>query len=218
MKTQLSLFLLAFLFISCIEEEQQPRAYYHFYKNDENYIIKTQHVGQEFLYKNQHGESKLVELIAIHDAKHQLYSISSVFLTTNNYFYFDSYQHVYKFKDGETQFLFKLNWKRWPIDYAHAIHDVYTPIPSLFDYDIPFFRYLNPEVSHENSNLVVDITQTPISMEVDGVVYNRVVVVHRNTPLIGAEYQPALYMDLTYGIIGFDDKDGNLWRLVHLKD
>lgn len=112
---------------------------------------------------------------------------------------------------------FSLDWRRFPIDYQPAILDIYNTFLSKLDVYIPFFRNLNPEVSEKNWSLKVDITITPVSMEVDGVNYNRVVTIHRNTSLNGAEYEPVLYLDLSYGIIGFDDKDGNLWRLTHQK-
>lgn len=217
MKTKFSIFLMAILFISCLEEEQQPRAYYQFNKNDNKFIIKNQYEGQEFLYKNQHGDTKLVKLVRNNNDKHKLYTESGGLFATYSYFYYDRYELVYHFKDSLTQYIFSLEWRRFPMDYAQAIHNINTVLPSKFEFYIPFFRYLNPEVSNENWNLKVDITEPPISMEVEGVNYNRVFIIHRNTSLNGAEYEPALYLDLTYGIIGFDDKDGNLWRITHQK-
>lgn len=215
MKTKYFFILATIFLMSCTTEEEPSLAYYQIQPQDNNFIIYNQQEGQEFIFKNQNGDAKTIMLKKINRFQHQLYTVNAGLFSVNNYFYYDSYQLVYYFLDSMTQYYFTLDWRRWPLDYEKAIHDINTTYPSKLDVYIPFFRYLNPEVSNENWNLRVDITKAPVSMEVDGVHYNRVYIVNRNTTLNGAVYEPALYLDLSYGIIGFDDQEGNLWRLTH---
>jgi len=209
---------IAFVFMSCEEKKPPPKpkekAYYCFTSEDYKRLLPYTK-GQVLKFINQDNKERTFTIYSVDTEKVQL--TYSGFTGTINLFSYD--KKVITLIDGKTKREFYIGFSRRPIDDNSARQDTYTKYPSMLYgciLHMPFWNVPNGEI-------LIDYGQAKIEMIVNGRIYQGVFVFASGSSIIEEEYYNGnilyrdvnvLYYDEIEGIIGFDDLNGNEWRLI----
>ena len=124
---------------------------------------------------------------------------------------------------GYTGF-FYIKFSKWPLDDNLAKEDIYTLYPSKFHASIQLMPFWNWDGSgNGNFKESIDYNLNKIEMNVNGKTFknvfvlssgnNTIIEVKRANDRIYYRDVNVIYYDEFEGIIGFDDLNGNEWRL-----
>ena len=199
-----TIIIFASFILSCSEETKE--AYYRFTSQDNKRLLSYSE-GQVLKFYNQNNEERTFTIGGISTIKNQ-YTVGMGFFTSASsyYFYYDS-KSINLF-DSKMEQLFRIYFQRWPLNTDLAKENKYTEYPSKFSGTISW-RFWNGDY------LSVDYEQIKIEMSVNGKTYKNVFVLNSGNDSIIDVYRDVnvIYYDETEGIIGFDDLNGNEWRL-----
>jgi hypothetical protein len=210
-----TIIILASFFLSCSEEEE---AYYRFSSQDNKRLLPYTE-GQVLKFYNQNNEERTFTIRAVSIWKKEQYAVGMGFFTSSAayYFYYDK-KEIY-FVDSKIVVLpvpSHIYFKRWPLNTELAKQNTYTEYPSKFSGVISHFSW-------NGDYLSIDYEQKKIEMFVNERTYKNVFVLNSGNDTIikfirangDILYRDVnvFYYDEMEGIIGFDDLNGNKWRL-----
>jgi len=209
---------IAFVFMSCEEKKPPPKpkekAYYCFTSEDYKRLLPYTK-GQVLKFINQDNKERTFTVQSVNIEKIQL--TYSGFTGPINLFSYDKKEIT--LTDGETTKGFYIFFSRLPSgdDYDLAKQNMYTEYPSKLGASIRSIPFWNGET------IRIDYEQAKIEMIVNEKNYRDVFVFASGSSIIKEEYYNGnilyrdvnvLYYDEIEGIIGFDDLNGNEWRLI----
>jgi len=210
----ITIIILVFFISSCglFEEEE---AYYRFSSQDNKRLLPYKE-GQVLKFYNQNSEERIFTISAINTSLKGRYSEGMGFFTpsASYYFYYDSKEII--FNDSKTYLSSHIYFERWPLNTGLAKENKYREYPSKFSASIKYFFW-------NGDYLSVDYEQNKVEMLVNGKTYKNVFVITSGVDSI-VEFKRVngeiwykdvnvIYYDEIEGIIGFDDLNGNEWRL-----
>ena len=223
MKTQILLFTLIFTLVGCsINEENTDDnvTYYKFTDNDKNNIINYNYIPNQIItYENQFGDKLHFKVISNTTKKYGTYSSGTfsggggilesyydskivrfeIFENNANYI---QEQVSYIFSKSENNFKNGIKFPIWNID------------------DFSFFDENDRPI---NINLRNFNNSTKIEMNINGHIFKKVVIIDSGsdfaTPNTWEAILPnnvnKLYYDFEFGIIQFNDIEGENWKVVY---
>lgn len=226
MKNQIQLLygiIICMILISCNADDVESNSYnkyYQFSNDDYNSIISYDYkIGQIITYQNQFGEELNFKVILNETKKSGDYSSGFFNASVLNHYYDskrilfeilenDNYGYnkgliIYAFSKNYNKFSNGINLPMWNISSSTFIDEVQYPINiSLRDYN----------------------NFTKINKTINGRIFEDVVVIESgsdNEESLNLNYGTLpkrvnkLYYDYEFGIIRFDDIDGNQWELIY---
>jgi len=213
----LPLLLVGILFVSsCKEKPYMPKeiAYYQFTPEDNQRLLPYKK-GQVLKFTSQNGKERTFTIQSVNTEKIQ-FVISPGFMESR-YYYYD--RKKIELIDSETKW-FYIDFSRSPIDDDLAKQDYYTKFPSKLYGSIDFFRPWNG-----GFYVFINYEQEKIEVTINGTTYQNVYmlssgidsIVRYDNGIGNIIYHDVnvIYYDEKEGIIGFDDLNGNKWRLVN---
>jgi hypothetical protein len=212
--------ILALLFLSC---EKKKEVYYYCFTPLDYQKLLPYAEGQVLNFSNQNNEKRTFTIHAVNNELKTRLAVGMGFFGDTEYFYYD-------FKgigliDSKSGKSLNINFNRWPLDYELAKGNIYTEYPSKFYGAIQYIGFWNgrDEDGGLESSVLIDYEQNKIEMNVNGTNYKNVFVLTSGSDSIIEDPQPngtilyrdvnVIYYDEREGIIGFDDLNGNEWRL-----
>ena len=214
---------LAFLILSCNKEETKE-AYYYFSPIDSQRLLPYTE-GQVLDFFNQSNEKRTFSIYAVSTSIKTQWTVGMGFFSSaaGYYFYYDRKEiTLIDSKRGDP---FNISFIRWPLNTELAKENKYTEYPSEFYGAIQYMRFWNgrEEDGGLESSVSVDYDQSKIEMNVNGKMYKNVFkLTSGNDSIIEYPWSDGtilykdvnvIYYDEIEGIIGFDDLNGNEWRL-----
>jgi|TARA_B110001469_G_C9470418_1_gene236471 hypothetical protein len=220
MKKILIFYILITSLISCNDNQDLDNLdlpYFEFKKEDYTSFLELPELNKKITFENQNNEKLVFEVIKSENKK-ELHLTGSFVYGSTKYFYYDE-QKIYLrstlFDYDDTSRYVEISLKRWPIKFNDG-------------------RNGKPRVISNESQLITNINYAPfnntgqhinvsylnkMTLVINGVDYNKVIKVDlTNTESISNNWWniPSLnyfYFDVNKGILGFDDKQGNIWRV-----
>lgn len=227
MKNSLIIFVSLFVFLtSCTDDSSglgMEKPHYAFTAEDKLKLIKPEIIGSSLKYKNQNNVIRefVVKKCSIGRGGQ---SDISVFSTDYTY---ELQETELEFKDENGFIIVRIYFQRKP----HSSD--YSTLPPKFS-NVKFTGYIDFSISNygctdlnyaSSCNLCLfDSANTIPSMIIDGKEYKDVLVFNSyNTNVYPSEYDSSayqktinrIYYSYDYSIIGYDDVDGTMWRIVN---
>jgi hypothetical protein len=202
--------------MSCNKEKEI--AYYRFTSVDTQRILPYTE-GQVLKFMNQSNDERNFTIHSISTSLKKRYTVGMGFFSSEaaSYFYYDS--KYIALVDSKMEQPFNINFLRWPLETELAKENIYTEYPSNFFATIQYMRFWN------GGDAEIDYEQRKIEMIVAGKTYKNVfVLISGNNSIIEYPWSDGttqirdvnvIYYDAMEGIIGFDDLNGNEWRLIN---
>jgi hypothetical protein len=195
------------------KEKPKEIAYYQFTPEDMQRLLPYTK-GQVLKFTNQNNKERTFTIHSVNTTKEQLV-ISPGFMEDRT-FYYDTKEIT--ITDSDTKERFYIRFSRYPLDRDLAMSDKYAKFPSKFGGGISYFPFWNGS----DRRIAIDYEQAKTEMAVNGKTYKNVYVFTSGVDSIirngvGKVYYRdvnILYYDEINGIIGFDDLNGNEWRLI----
>ena len=217
-KTTPLLLLMLSISLACMTCEKPPKfqekAYYQFTSLDNQRLLPYTE-GQVLKFMSQNNEERYFTIYSVNTQIKTQYSVGmSISGLEAGYFYYDSKE--IGLIDSETKW-FKIYFNRFPLDVQLAKHDDYTEYPSRFYSCINYFSPWNGmnEYGRYDGCVSIHYEQEKIEMTFNGKTYKNVFVFNSgNNSIIHERNINIIYYDEIEGIIGFDDLNGNKWRLI----
>ena len=219
MKTSKS-FLLIFIcsiFINCSDNDlEYDLPYFQFRNEDKPNLLNLPELDLKLIFVNQNNEELYFDVVKS-ESRRQLYASRGIsFLGSSGYFYHDEqniHLRSYSFDKDDFRNFLEINVKKFPVEFDTNVSPVILSEESFLATNIrysgtfnnsgqsTFVKYKNLLTMNFNSKqylkvIKIDLTQTDSN--------NR----DWNLPTLNF-----FYFDINEGIIGFDDRDGNQWRL-----
>ena len=213
---------LLFMGTSCEEKKPPPKpkekAYYCFTSEDYKRLLPYTK-GQVLKFINQDNKERTFTIQSVITDTVQL--VYTSFLGVINLFRYDRKEII--LIDGETGW-FKIKFSRLPIEYDIAKQEASTEYPSKFYGAIQDMLFWNGSNEYGwFGDASIDYNQKKIEMTVNGKTYRDVFLIESGCDSI-IEFRQSdqiyyrdvnmIYYDEIEGIIGFDDLNGNEWRLT----
>jgi len=205
--------ILLILFVSCsVFDSKDEEAYYQFRGDDFNKLLSIE-LNQIIKYKNVLDEEIVFETTKASDNYIEQYTVSSMTAGLLRYFYYDT---QYIELRAYPNFPIRYNLRRFPIDFEQAKEDDFNEYPSSFEgfFYFPFWNKIGNDIY-----IYINFDAEKTNMLVNGINFENVYTFNSGNPnpiVISETYIKnvnVIYYDLHYGIIGFDDLDGQEWRL-----
>jgi hypothetical protein len=212
--------ILALLFLSCKKEKE---VYYYCFTPLDYQKLLPYTEGQVLNFLNQNNEKRTFSVSTVNTEFKSLLTLGMGFFGDSEYFYYD--HKGIGIIDSKSGHSFNINFQRYPLDYELAKEDIYAEYPSEFYGAIQYMRFWNgiDEERGLESSVSIDYEQNKIEMNVNGKTYKNVFVLTSGNDSIIEYPWPdgtilykdvnVIYYDEIEGIIGFDDLNGNEWRL-----
>ena len=189
-------------------------AYYDFKDSDFDKLLEYKN-NDSLIFINQLNQKRKF-LISNSGKEKRRYSVGMGFFSGGaaSYFYYDEKEIELESLDS-IHLCFDIRFSRWPIDTDEAKEDYYKEFPSRLNGYLKYFPYWNGEDAY------IDIVNNNInktSINIFGKNYTDVLIFESGVDQIikGDNYDRninTIYYDQFYGIIGFDDLNGNEWRI-----
>jgi hypothetical protein len=206
-------------FINCSDSDlEYDLPYFQFKNEDTPNLLKLPELNARLTFVNQKNEELYFDVVKSESGS-QLHSRGTFVVGSNKYFYFDGQQLNLRstLLDRDYSFRFlQISVKRWPKEFndgsagiklkklskeSHLITNIgrYEPFNNKDQH--AFIEYENSVVMNFNNKnykrvIKIDLTKTAIRYD--------------DWPLPTLDY---MYFDINEGFIGFDDREGNEWRL-----
>ncbi|MEE9407625.1 MAG: hypothetical protein V3V28_06070 [Polaribacter sp.] len=194
-------------------DDNNSIAYYNFKDSDLNKLLDYK-INDSLVFVNQLNEKRKFLILNSKKAKRR-YSVGMGFFGGGaaSYFYYDEKEIEIESLDS-IHLCFDIRFSRWPIDTDQAKDDYYKEFPSKLNGYLKYFPYWNGEDSYID---IIDL-RIKTNLNIKGKIYNNVIILKsdNNQIIIGNNYNKdvhIIYYDEKYGIIGFDDLNGNEWRI-----
>lgn len=218
MKTKLFILTVSLALFSCKEAEQKDvdiLPYYQF-ESAELQKIPAYTDNQQLVFANDSG----TQLVLIHESTEveakKVYGEGMGFLGpyAAEYFYYDT--RVMKFKRESDMNTMCLSFTKWPIDLDSAKKG-YVKQPSKLMIEMSKFPYWNGLNQYNNPEIFIDLKDYTerVSLTIAGKTYTDVLKMTSNNDKKIDDVKSAnvIYYKDGIGILGFDDLQGNHWRL-----
>ena len=203
----LTLLSMSFVCMTCKKQPPQEKAYYRFTQADHLRLLPYTK-GQVLKFTNQDNKERTFTIQSVNSDTIQL--VHNGFLGVINLFRYDD--KIITLVDNETTKWFRIHFSRLPIEYDLAKQETYTEYPSKFYASIQSIPFWN------GGTIQIDYEQVKTEMTIHGKTYRNVfVLTSGNESIIDNNGHirdvNVMYYDEIEGIIGFDDLNGNEWRL-----
>ncbi len=225
MKTNLAIFAVVLLLLSnsCKKDDhyRDNLPYYQFTDDDKTKCLITNYIeGKNIVYKNQKNDEIKFKIITSQRGQ-AVYSTGTFWGSyVAKEFYYDRQQ--IELQTGESLPLYEILLQRYPFDSNYNIYPNVEEVPTFRGYiTFPAWNVYPDTVSLDKSiriNFDLPITTKTIN----GKTYSKVLLIQSgSTQTLEAGAVPGglpqnvnkIYYDENYGIIEFDDVNGNLWQL-----
>lgn len=220
MKKILILSILVSSIISCNENQDLDNLdlpYFQFKTEDESNFLVLPELNKKIIFENQNNEELVFEVVKSENNK-ELHLTGSFVYGSTKYFYYDE-QKIYLrstlFDLEDTRRYLEIKLYRWPIRFNDGRNGKQRVISneSQLITNINYAPF-NNKGQHINVSYL-----NKMNLFINGVEYNKVIKVDlTNTESISNNWWdiPSLdyiYFDINKGVLGFDDKQGNIWRI-----
>jgi len=220
----LMLLFAAFLQFSCSsnDPESDGLPYYQFTQAEATKLINEPKIGDEIIYKNQ--EKELLKFKVYRSKKGKTtYSTGSFWGSySNKHFHYDRQELAMWYAEGYTASGCEITIQKYPIGSNYQTQFPVLGTPKFYGYfTFPLWNGYNGTDIH-NETIAINFDIPTINMTFNGKTYSKVIKIesHKTEVLNPSNALPfyprnvaIIYYDFNYGIIGFDDLNGKLWRL-----
>ena len=201
--------IISFTLSNCKKESQT--VYYQFADEDLS-IMPNYEKDQKIIFKNQNQEELIFNVSSAYLEKRQKTDYG--FFGTSYLYFYDSYEIYIEVDLDGNRFVNSLLFRREPIDIEAAKGDYTVLYPDIFHGEISFplqNRAAGFDIIRDYSEI--------LHVEYDNISFNNVRVFKTNN---SAPWMPGdgferrvhtFYYADGFGFIGFDDLDGNEWRI-----
>ncbi|WP_395078112.1 hypothetical protein [Flavobacterium sp.] len=219
------LLLLVLLFNSCTttnneEVKGDGLLYYQFTQDEKNKLILAMNVGNIIVFKNQNDEFVKFE-VTISKTEKRTYTTGGFLGYVTKRFYYDEQQIVLKSLNNYTYDLLKIDIMKYPVGSDYQTQYPVIGTPKFYGFlEFPLWNgFIGTDENRNYISLDFEIPTT--NMTVIGNTYTKVRKFESNkttilNPTISLPFHPrnvqTVYYDYNFGIIGFDDLDGKIWR------
>ena len=189
--------------------------YYQFTDSEKANLVIAPKVDDQIVYKNQDGDVITFKVKGSELGK-TVYSTGNFSSSSSmKHFFYDRQEISMWYVDNDLRAKSTINISKYPLGSNYNVDPPITGTPT-------FAGWIDFPLWNGGSYLYLDFNSVLYPMTFGGKTYSKVMVFKSNkTVVIGAENQLPIrprnvhivYYDYNYGIIGFDDLDGKLWRL-----
>lgn len=222
MKNCILSMIVIMLFSNCRKDALNTVVYYNFQSSDRERLLPYTE-NQVLVFKSQTGQERNFQVCCVSKNYKEWHTVGMGFFTTYaaSYYYYDTKEIEFVSKPA-TVGGFRIQFTRWPEDTELAESNIYKKFPSKLTAYFSSFPYWNAKDASGNAShsIIIDYTLPKIKMLVNGVNYEQVMVFRSNNDLpLNLSYLNypkdvnVIYYDERQGLIGFDDINGNQWRL-----
>ncbi len=218
-----SLVLIQFFLTNCSKNE--PRGdglpYYEFTQEERNKLIIKPKIGDEIIYRNQNDEIIKFKVYTSERGKTTEQRGTFVSDYVNKYFHYDHQQISMRYLERYEYTDCKITIRKYPVDSNYSIQPPVIGTPKFYGYfEFPLWNgYYG---TNKFDNTIFIYFDNPITMSFNGKTFTKVLIFESNkTEILDAGNELPLYTknvnkiyyDYNYGIIGFDDLNGKMWRI-----
>ena len=221
MKKIISLLIISICF-GCIQKDPNDYGlpYFKFQNEDNAKLITSLEPNKILIYKDQNNNEMIFKVLKSQISK-QLYSRGNWVYGSTEYFYYDEqrFEMTPDLSEVEIPFnqddRFYISLKRWPIQF----NDGSDGNPRIIGKESQFITNIGlVPFSGIYQNTELDYNRPIQNLTINGFTYTKVRVIEipvnpyasPNWELSDMHY---IYFDQNNGVIGFDDYEGNQWRL-----
>ncbi|WCO01110.1 hypothetical protein [Psychroserpens ponticola] len=222
---KIALVLIGIMALGCSTNSESKNpfenlTYYKFTNDDNSNLLLNFNLDNSIIYKNQDGETIVFEVKDYLKNK-STYSKGS-FLSNSSieYYRFDQQQLILSLVDlPYLSNQIEVKHERHPLNFNPNIYPHKKKASSFNSYiEFPFWNgYLGDD--EYDITIILDYNIQVTSMSFNNTTYNNVRIIESgNTETINPQLDyprnvHILYYDTEYGVIGFNDLEGNHWRL-----
>ncbi|OYU85506.1 MAG: hypothetical protein CFE24_00975 [Flavobacterium sp. BFFFF2] len=229
---KLSCCLLSFLLMSCTSDNlfgkgstADRHAYYYFRDGDFQKLLPYKE-NQVLIFRNQNNQERRFGFSSINSSFKKGYTegggMGFFSSSATVYFYYD--EKVVGMVSESACYNPVVHFTRLPLNFNLAKANGYTEYPSRFYAYIENFPYWNQSDEYGLiSYIPIDYQQSQFSINCFGKTYSQVLIIKSNSQTALPMSNPdcprnvhIIYYDIAQGIIGFDDLDGQQWRLYEI--
>ena len=223
MKNKFKIIILIFVLLlqfCCTKEENSVpsdgKPYYKFTQDERNKLISQLNVNNEIIYKNQ--DNTLLKFKIYSSKIEKKSETSNGFLGySTTYFHYDE-QKVMMFIEG-TSLNSEINILKYPVGSNYGTQFPIVGTTKFYGYFT--FPLWNGYYENDTYNkfISIDFNIPTTTMTFNGKTYNKVLVLNSDKTVIlePTNVYPLnvnmIYYDYNFGIIGFDDLNGKIWRI-----
>ena len=217
--------LIITLLTNCSKENDSGDGlpYYKFNQDDLSKLINKPIVGTELKYRNQDNEIINFKILAsdLGKTSYATGNFSSSYASIH--FHYDRQQIKMWYNEGWTYTTCEINLQEYPIGSNYQVSPPIAGVPKFYGYfKFPLWNGYYGTDQLDNS-ILIDFNLPIISMTFNGKTYSKVRIFESNKTVVldlnypSPPYRPKnvnkIYYDQNFGIIGFDDLSGKIWRL-----
>ena len=215
------------LFISGCSREQindydDGLPYYQFTQDEKTKLIIAPKVNDQIIYKNQDGEVIIFKVRQSETGKTVFSTGNFASSYSTKHFYYDRQIISMWYVEGYFYTKCDINIQKFPIGSNYQINPLIVGTPKFYGYfEFPLWNGYNGTDIYDNY-ISINFDNPTITMTFNGKTYSKVRVFESNKLEVlssnnNLPFRPKnvniIYYDYNYGIIGFDDLNGKLWRL-----
>ena len=206
----IAILIFAFTISGC---QKEPQIVYYQFTDEDIAIMPNYEKDQKIIFKNQNQEELIFNVSSAYLEKKQKTNYG--FFGMSYLYFYDSYEIYIEVDVDENRFVNSLLFRREPTDIEAAKWDYTVLYPNIFHGVISFplqNRAAGFDLIREYSEI--------LHLEYDNTSFSNVRVFKTNnsspwTPGDGFERRVhTIYYADKFGFIGFDDLDGNEWRII----
>jgi hypothetical protein len=223
-KTLKIVILLVLFFNSCSNSDEEVKGdglpYYQFTQDEKDKLILSTSVGNIIVFKNQNDELIQFDVTSSKTMK-RTYTTGGFLGYVTKRFYYDEQEIVLKSVNNYTYDLFKINIMKYPIGSNYETQYPVVGTPKFYGFlEFPLWNGFIGTDKLDNY-ISLDFAIPTTTMTVNGKTYTKVRTFESNKtaildPTTSLPFHPRnvhiIYYDYNFGIIGFDDLSGKLWR------
>lgn len=207
-------FIMVILGCEPIENNPDTRAYYKF-SNADLKKIPSYYNNQNLIFTNNNDSSILIKVGKTNEINKNIYGegwgMYSAYAVT--FFHYDEKSILFHFPLTKNDF--ELYIKKWPVSLDSAKKKRTSIQPNYLD--MQFFKFPKWNGKLKDffyKNIHINEYEERTTLVINGIAYHDVIKISSNdTTLINENTIHTIYYAEEFGILGFDDLDGNLWRI-----
>lgn len=222
---KITLIFATFFSIGCSIDDK-PKSdglpYYQFTQEERNQLISNSNVGDEIIYKNQ--DNNLIKFKTYNSKTGKTTFATGNFSSSyaTQHFHYDRQEIAMWYSEGLAASICEINILKYPVGSNYQTQYPVIGTPKFYGYfEFPLWNGYDGTDIYENT-ISINFDLSTRTMTFNGKTYskvrvfesNRTVVLEPNNKLpLYPKNVNIIYYDDNYGIIGFDDLNGKLWRL-----
>ena len=213
-----------FFQISCNKDEPENDGlpYYQFTQDEKNKLINEPNVGDEIIYKNQDNE--LLKFKIYNSKKGKTTYTTGTFAGSysSQHFHYDRQEISMWYAEGYVFTSCEINIQKYPVGSNYQISPIIQGTPKFYGYfKFPLWNGYYGTNIYENI-ISIDFNIPTTTMTFNGKTYTKVRIFESNKievldSTVSLPLRPKnvniIYYDDNFGVIGFDDLNGKLWRI-----